>query len=914
MLILGGTFTAYSGFKRYIKFREGQHSGGHRLSISIEYFHSIFPLFQPLLLHTSFSDCLFRIRLQIMDDFPNLRIYDQESVIDRDEHQEMSISVLENASDDSFSGKNWLTAMQWRENLDGDIGNRGMSDDLPEFFVKSLTVRADDFYVATYREGREVKLDTTAPVIDVAVCFVPGADKAQINMMENNELNKEEPKPKSSRWLTLTAGNTLLELDVQNDLTIIPIDQTPSIIEKLRMGTNASSLLPWTKPDSNASTVTIDSRRVTLINDFSERKPVHLESTCIEVDAISIYELITNFRTLIKKEGRHTPSGQEDDDPRTLECMIEDARRLFVRSPILQRVSQRLIIQKSRNTRYGVDTGKMFHTLTTSRGIAGLIRQGAAHYSSLSSVGEARSKVRGRFMQMVVFLLSLLNDTDLASLRDTLEKSYEFKADRQSVELAILKVLPLEAVGPYTFLTGTLSTFYGHRVEVENSEKKKSKAWDDFVADITQAGWLLPGPGPLCGRDTGSWSLKWRQRDNSDIFDHLQYEGELNAVNFIPPLKVHSKALASQEVSAELRNGQLYRLSAKDLDGITLGTPKTYTVFHSVTGEKSDIIVKQWAIFPELDDASEKLEAMCLLANKYSSTLAMKAAKRRNRLSRTVNKKTDKLPYFAVRQTHGVRTTGVTTIISHQTQREENISVAWMLNKRKITFEDLMRGISSDLNLLNSLHKSLKEFTETHAADLSEDYLHRDMAFKELDDVERLLLRVDEKRRKMQAPKKPDEPITRVHFQTTLVQAKPANWFAYQQKFPADSSGRNGRIPMTSELSIKSERYELQDKPVWREDESTIKIELENGHVLSVWPIFDPLDTKTFRPADFAKRFPDGVSVLLFGAVAAIAKPFRNGFKVIGFLKITDVVRAEQESSYWGGDDPEESVEETILV
>ena len=103
-----------------------------------------------------------------------------------------------------------------------------------------------------------------------------------------------------------------------------------------------------------------------------------------------------------------------------LETMIEDARRLCIRSPILFRISTRVSIINSENTRYGIDDGSQFRTLITSQGIREIISLSAAYYSSLDPTGtddHVQVFIRPRFLQMIVLLLSLLNNEDLAEIK-----------------------------------------------------------------------------------------------------------------------------------------------------------------------------------------------------------------------------------------------------------------------------------------------------------------------------------------------------------------------------------------------------------------------------------------------------------------------------------------------------------------
>jgi hypothetical protein len=101
------------------------------------------------------------------------------------------------------------------------------------------------------------------------------------------------------------------------------------------------------------SIVTIDSDNVQMVNDLrsSTADGVHLKSTCIELDGMSLLGLMVNFRNLMNQEGSRNAFSPHQIVA-ILETMIEDARRLFCRSPILSRMSTRYIIINSQNTRY----------------------------------------------------------------------------------------------------------------------------------------------------------------------------------------------------------------------------------------------------------------------------------------------------------------------------------------------------------------------------------------------------------------------------------------------------------------------------------------------------------------------------------------------------------------------------------
>lgn len=96
---------------------------------------------------------------------------------------------------------------------------------------------------------------------------------------------------------------------------------------------------------------------VHIVRDLSERNRWDLEAVLIEVDQSSLMALISNYQRVIGRVGPDLPISETLT---LLDTMIEDARRLCIRSPILFRMSTRTLITASQNTRYGVDDGGAF--------------------------------------------------------------------------------------------------------------------------------------------------------------------------------------------------------------------------------------------------------------------------------------------------------------------------------------------------------------------------------------------------------------------------------------------------------------------------------------------------------------------------------------------------------------------------
>lgn len=210
--------------------------------------------------------------------------------------------------------------------------------------------------------------------------------------------------------------------------------------------------------------------------------------------------------------------------------MIEDARRLYIRSPILFRMSTRRHIISSKKTRYGVGHGLIFRTLTTSRGIKNIISLSASYFNALSTSGNKdkyQESIRPKFLQMLVLLLSLLNDEDLGDLKEFLETTYRIKADRLSLELLILKVLPLMSINSKVFMKSLVMAIEVFDFVAELDTRRECEMWNKLVQRLLHLGYMLPGTVAQLGQTSLSWIIKWPEDGIKDsyIFRHLQYRG-----------------------------------------------------------------------------------------------------------------------------------------------------------------------------------------------------------------------------------------------------------------------------------------------------------------------------------------------------------------------------------------------------
>ena len=73
------------------------------------------------------------------------------------------------------------------------------------------------------------------------------------------------------------------------------------------------------------------------------------------------------------------------------------------------------------------------------QGIKEIIFLSAAYYSSLDTdqANHIQKYIRPRFQQMIILLLALLNNEDLAEIRYLLKATYKLKTDRRGSELLV---------------------------------------------------------------------------------------------------------------------------------------------------------------------------------------------------------------------------------------------------------------------------------------------------------------------------------------------------------------------------------------------------------------------------------------------------------------------------------------------
>jgi len=161
---------------------------------------------------------------------------------------------------------------------------------------------------------------------------------------------------------------------------------------------------------------------------------------------------------------------------------------MLVGSVILFRMSAPSTIIYSKNTRYGINDGHMFQTSTTSQGIREIISLSASYYNASDPTGSndtTQKFVKPRFLEMIVLLLSLLNESDLEQIKGFLEATYGLKAERAHLELLFLKVISLMSINSQVFLKAMVPAFESFPVN-HAKDAEQAHYWNECIQRILQ--------------------------------------------------------------------------------------------------------------------------------------------------------------------------------------------------------------------------------------------------------------------------------------------------------------------------------------------------------------------------------------------------------------------------------------------
>jgi hypothetical protein len=602
--------------------------------------------------------------------------------------------------------------------------------------MSRLHVAADRRVKRSYVSGRPARDHyESAPVIKVGIVFLPGVDRPTVTQLEQEMLMADyKPDQLNAVWRVNTAGHLLFDFEVTKDLRVVAKDLTPDVLENLKRREERSrpSFMPGQRTEAlvvagreRHPTVNIDSQHVTLVHDLRYYVgQFDIESTLIEVDYSSMVRLLVGFQHIIQKRN----AAQDLDETRKLlEDMMEDVRRLCNRSAILFRMSTRTKIITSKDIRYGVNNGREFTTLTTSKGIRKIISLSSAYYTSLDPADKVQQLLKPRFLQMLVLLLSFLNDDDLHNIRFFLERTFHFNADRSNLELLFLKVIPYYSINSHVFLTSIVPAFEGWSPKRPENQDH-SFYWETFISRISAQGYLLPGTIDSLCRSQKSWIVQWPEKGFKDSlpFRNLQYSAQdgMRTFNEIPPIeKDYDRQNDNTLLNAILTDDRRYMIRVSDYEAIVCLTRGVYSIQEStdVNGQRYDLIIEEGPLNQAAYNAVDQINQVIQSVNQWITGFRSSSLRRRDsvlgmRVSR--NRRPD------VEMIEELRVTGRLTRF-RAILGNTLLAIAYKLDGRKITLEDALATLARDNQTIQSVVDYYQSRLEKHAENFASDVLQR---------------------------------------------------------------------------------------------------------------------------------------------------------------------------------------------
>lgn len=495
--------------------------------------------------------------------------------------------------------------------------------------------------------------------------------------------------------------------------------------------------------------MTVDSDRIDVVDKNRDVSAEYdIVSTLIEIDMQSIMSLLGKFKEIISSGGRNVFL---KDFIVFLDTMINDVRRLYCRSPTLFRMATRSIIAKSRDTRYGVDFGNVFATMTTSEGTRIFIERSIAFYTSLDESSTDQEIVRPKFLQMLVMLLALLNDSDLESIRGLLENTFKIPGNRKGIELLILKVLPLSSINSKVFMEDLL-TACNHTINKDalKDPKLQIERWQQLQQDLANQGYILPvltrqlasddtfeddlealmarqeledgdsyvsprhssyesantSNGDLISQYPRSWMAPWPQESgihDSTIFRHIQHCGKLKkdgnfqqetvtAVNKIPYLDITSEDRENEYV-AIFANGAKLRVRAEDSEYISAMKKDKYTLKELQGNKIVDLEIEEDLLNEPIIEATKQHNYLVETINDF---LGGRKEKKKNFFSKWPPSIT------LTRLEEPTEATRVWAELVPQSGDRQLCAEAFKLGDRIVFREDILRSMNDTLSRLKT--------------------------------------------------------------------------------------------------------------------------------------------------------------------------------------------------------------------
>jgi hypothetical protein len=741
----------------------------------------------------------------------------------------------------------------------------------------------------SYQNGNELKdVVKGVPKIRIAITFLGGGDKPTVTGAEMKKLEGEPPDQKTPEWRVFTAATLLKTFIVRADLSIHQSDDSTNILsrgfgdDKKRLsigqpfapvqrtltGTSGNSVSD--KKEETAvirrniqdNTLTIDSNNVQLLHDNPpEGHDYHIASTLIEIDLFSMRDLMINYHQVVQSG---QPSLKHKEIIPILDIMINDVCRLCTRSPRLFRVSTRALIARSTSTRYGVDYGSLFVTLTTSEGIRQLIEKSSAFYHSLDENKADQAKIRPKFLQMLILLLSLLNNTDLGKITKLLEDTFELPGDRESLELIIMKVLPLQSIGPAAFLEGIFQAYKPREPKESYQLRLHQGIWEELQIELVKSGYIVPvlmtqgsttaqlSKGMVAldlkkmlkGKRTGasaassaftghngqkadsgssgpSFLPSWPTEggfDSSTVFKYLQHDGKLRTkssgkqasvrgINQIPHLEI-TTVDRDNTVLALFSNNEKYRVLADEPQYISAMTTGHYLLTppnkddnrKSKTLEIMDQVLNKPFI--------EATEILHQIVEQYKQAFGARAERRSvsNVFSR------NKAPSeFSAPDIPPIAKRFWAEIVSlDDSGKREICAEAFKVANKVVYKDDIVREMTNSLAKLNAAKTRIGEEIDYYTKKLTRDFPRQQQ--EEVEKLARKVQRLRDLLVEAEAKQNEANKLSQDHSEDPIKEiiypsldydpAERPEWQHYMMEFDTDESGQKSLIVLSKQFAV----------------------------------------------------------------------------------------------------------------
>ncbi|KAK0278706.1 hypothetical protein LTR35_008970 [Friedmanniomyces endolithicus] len=466
-----------------------------------------------------------------------------------------------------------------RSRIFDDIANKHLQPSETDLMIQKFRRQIDIPFSRAYRFGQALREDLPHTVVPlVGLVFLPGADLPEVTRLEGHDMLEESPDQRDARWRT--------RLRLQNG----PIAKRPQKHD-----------LDLIRGDA----VTLDSEKILLCHELSNHD-LDVCATLVEVNASALMALVFDYRHIISTSGPTLTHVQGKD---LLDRMIEAARRFCLKSPILFRMSTRNRIIDATDIRYGIDNEQGFQTFTTSKGIQELVMMSSSYFNSLdpSAPGMTDStqrEIRPRFLQMLTLLLSLLNDRDLSSMSEFVERTYGINPKRQELELLFCKVIPLTSINPKVFLQALIPAIDDINFTIRDSSKYKQH-WETLLWRLARKGYLLPGSLEDLGHPHRSWIVMWPDVGirSSTAFGRLQLHGEKTSTfNEIPQCQFHYEP-GLKTLTVLLTNSESYTIHPDDHDRISTLTAGHFDVTSCEDASICGLLISEVVLNRDINEA-----------------------------------------------------------------------------------------------------------------------------------------------------------------------------------------------------------------------------------------------------------------------------------------------------------------------